>query len=245
MQTVRKITTLASFAAFQFPICHLFFSPVLSVAGAAAGVVSGSLAVYATLALSSLVFGRAFCGWLCPGTALHECCLIAGAKRTSGQGYWTKYVLSAVWLCVVAAAALRGGGFRRVDLLFGTGSGDAGPARAYLLSFGAPLIVGSLSFLIGRFALCHYGCWIGALMVFGSRIKERFGWPSLRLRADAGQCAGCDECVDACPMSLPVRDMVVSGALANDECILCGRCVSGCPTAAIELGFMRPGARAE
>ena len=243
LQLVRKATTLAAFAAFQFPVCHLFFSPPLSVAGAAQGVVAGSLALYAALAVSALLFGRAFCGWLCPGTALQECCAIAGARRTSGRRYWTKYVVFALWLGAVTAAAWRAGGFHRVDLLFGIGEGG-GPVRLFLLRFGVVLILVPLSFLAGRFAMCHHVCWIAPLMVFGSRVRERGGWPALRLRAEPDRCSGCDECVEACPMSLPVRGMVAAGAMANDECILCGHCASGCPTAAIDLAFGRPGAAA-
>jgi ferredoxin-type protein NapH len=236
LQIARKTAALAAFAAFQFPAVHLLFSPVLAVAGAAQGVLSASLALYLTLGLLALVFGRAFCGWLCPGTAVQECCVSLGAKRTSGRRYSTKYIVFALWASAVAIAAIHAGGFHRVDLSFGIDA-SGGAVRAFILSFGAFFILLPLSLLAGRFTMCHHACWVGPFLIAGARLRELGGWPALRLRAEPDRCAGCDECVDSCLMSLPVRDMVAAGKMANDECILCGHCVSTCPTGAIHLGF--------
>lgn len=53
--------------------------------------------------------------------------------------------------------------------------------------------------------------------------------PSLRLRPATERCVQCHRCDRACPMSLPVRDMVAREDMANNECLLCGSCVDNCP----------------
>jgi polyferredoxin len=78
-QRVRKRLLAATFLPFQYRLFHLFFSPVLVVVAASQGVVNGSLFIFALLLLSSLVFGRASCGWLGPGAALDEACAPAFA----------------------------------------------------------------------------------------------------------------------------------------------------------------------
>ncbi len=164
---------------------------------------------------------------------------MAGAKAIGGRrGYWIKYLVFGLWFTALITAAVRGGGFQRLEFTFAL---TGGPPRSFLFRYGELLILLPLAFLIGRWASCHYICWIAPLMIFGTRIKERAGWPSLRLKADSEKCAQCEECIEACPMSLPVRDMVGAGKLRDDECVLCGSCVSSCPSGAIRFAFTRPG----
>lgn len=237
-QRVRKTTLLVAFALFQFPLVHLWFSPILAVVGARQGVVVATLLTYGTLAATALLFGRAYCGWCCDGAAIQECCTALGAKRLEGRRYWPKYVIFGAWLAAVAGGFLYAGGFHRVDLQFGMSG--ALPIRPFLLLYGPFLIHVPLSFLVGRWAFCHYGCWIAPLMIISSRLKERAGWPSLRMAADPGNCLECEACAEACPMSLDVPRMVLASAMRSDECILCGSCAAACPSGAVRFSFSRP-----
>ena len=45
-------------------------------------------------------------------------------------------------------------------------------------------------------------------MIIGRWIRNRFGWPSLRLVADASACSRLQTCTNNCPMSLDVNAMV-------------------------------------
>ena len=49
-----------------FPVVQNYFSPYLIIDGAFQGILNGSALVFLGLFLSSLVFGRAWCGWVCP-----------------------------------------------------------------------------------------------------------------------------------------------------------------------------------
>jgi ferredoxin-type protein NapH len=54
-----------------FPITLFYLSPYLPVAGAAEGVVSGSLVVFGLLFIAALFVGRLWCGWVCPKDVIH------------------------------------------------------------------------------------------------------------------------------------------------------------------------------
>jgi polyferredoxin len=212
---------------------------VLPIMAAARGVVAASLVTYALLFVSSLFLGRAFCGWLCPGGATQE--LLALAVRKPAKGGWryaVKYVVSALWLTGLVVAAVRAGGLHRFDPAFGAGSGSA--ARSVMLRFGAYLLIVPLGLLFGRWASCHYLCWIAPFLVLGARLRDWLRLPSLRLSANAAACKACTVCNRGCPMSLDVRSLVRVGAVKHDECVLCGNCVDHCPSGAVRFRFGTP-----
>jgi len=60
-QRWRTALLLISFIAF--PITMNYFSPYLIVASAFQGIVNGSLVVFVSLFVGSLLFGRLWCGW--------------------------------------------------------------------------------------------------------------------------------------------------------------------------------------
>jgi polyferredoxin len=238
-QRIRKSLLALMFVLFQYRLFHLFFSPVLAVAAASQGIVNGSLLIYALLFLGSLFFGRAWCGWCCPGAALNEGCSVVVRKRCRcGRGDKVKYMVLAVLAGVIGYMAYRAGGFHAVDPFYGM------DRRSHLqdifMLFGAVLIIVPLSLCFGRFANCHYLCWGAPLMIIGTKIKNTIGWPSLHLTANPAACKDCGNCDKHCPMSLPVAAMVQRGNMQNAECVLCGNCVDHCPTGAIRYAFGVP-----
>jgi ferredoxin-type protein NapH len=238
-QHVRRGILLGSFALFQsFRIVHLMFSPVLLLLAAARGVVGGSMLLYGALFASSLVLGRAFCGWVCPGCGLQE--LVALRVRRpmrSRRAGRVKWGIAAALFATAAVLAVRAGGPRSVDPLFGTR--PASLLQGVLLLSGHLVIIAGLALALGRWASCHVVCWIAPLLVAGTRVSRAGGWPALHLEAEPGQCTRCGVCDDGCPMSLPVARMVESGAMGHDECLLCGTCVDGCPSNAVRFAFSR------
>lgn len=85
-QRVRQGVLLLSF--ILFPVLFNFLSPYLSLSAAARGAASGSLLFFSLLFAGSLLLGRAFCGWTCPGGAGRSC---ASRSMTGGcgPGGWT------------------------------------------------------------------------------------------------------------------------------------------------------------
>ncbi len=238
-QTVRKSLLGVTFLLFQVRIFHLFLSPVLAVLAASQGIVNGSLILYGLLFASSLFLGRAWCGWLCPGAALQEICsLFVPRAPQHNRGYYVKYGIFSVWIGVIAVLAIQAGGFHSLDLLWGTQRGS--PVQALFMLFGAFVLVVPLALLSGKWASCHYLCWLALFPILGTALKERAPWPSLHLTADADVCRRCSICSRQCPMGLEVATMVQRGDMRNPECILCGNCVDHCPVGAIRYAWERP-----
>lgn len=222
-----------------FPITMFYLSPVLIIEGAAQGIVTGSFIVFAMLFVSSLVLGRGFCGWGCPGAGLQEMCMLAQDKPAkTGRLDWIKYFIWVPWIAGIAAAATIAGGLTRTEFTHGTTYGiSIGEPFAYIIYYGFIALIAGLAFASGRRAFCHYVCWMAPFMVIGRKLANAFRIPSLRLRPAPASCTSCELCTKNCPMSLPVSTMVLSGDMENTECILCGRCVDTCRKDAIRFGF--------
>ncbi len=237
-QKVRKTLLAVAFLLFQIRLLHLFFSPVLPIAAARKGIASATLITYGTLCLSSLFLGRAFCGWFCPGAATNELVsLVIKKPAKGGWRNWIKYWISGMWTIALIAAIVSAGGLSRIDPFYGTDAGT-GPPK-FIIRFGAYILIIPLALLFGRWASCHYMCWIAPFLVLGSRLQRFFRWPALQLRITPEACLSCESCRGTCPMSLDVPAMTATGSLRNDECILCGNCADHCPSDAIHFSFSR------
>jgi ferredoxin-type protein NapH len=236
-QTGRKIFLTVSFILFQtFLLFHLFFSPVLVIFAASQGVINGSLVIFVLLFLTSLFFGRAFCGWVCPGSGLNELCALVTTKRASGGNFRkTKYAISGVWLSIIALLALSVGGFHSIDLFYGTGISTL--TQEIIMFFGVIAMIVPAALVIGTRANCKYICWLAPIMIAGTAIRNRVGWPALHLEANADLCVQCGTCNDACSMNLDVMNLVLINDLYQKECILCGSCIDACPYGVISYAL--------
>ena len=238
---LRKASLLIS--ALLFPVTMLYLSPGIVFRGARLGVVSGSYFTFAILLLGSIFAGRIWCGYLCPGGGLGEmACAVKNAPFTRGKLKAVKYVVWGLWLiAIVIVAIFVGGGFHAVDPFLGTEKGISIHSIElfpfYYLVIGLIL---SLSFLLGRRGFCHSICWMAPFMVVGRAFGTLLRLPAIRLTARRARCTGCKACATACPMSLPVPDLVQAGECEHVDCILCGECVRSCPESALAIEFRRP-----
>lgn len=224
-----------------FPVTLNYFSPYVVLDAASQGIVNGSLIVFGLLALSSLIFGRAWCGWFCPAGALGDRWRTVIDRRARG-GVWNavKWAIWLPWLGLIAFLAVRAGGYHSVDPLYLTEHGVSVASLQSLVIFVAVvLVISVLSLATGRRGFCHYGCWMAPFMILGERLRRALRLPGLRLRARAQACVHCLLCSKNCPMSLDVHGMVRSGRMAASECILCGTCVDTCPQGVIGYAFQQ------
>ena len=103
-----------------------------------------------------------------------------------------------------------------------------------------PLFWARIAILVGFLILvvyiprgwCRYFCPQGALMA----LLYRFGF--LGLKRDLVKCTrvGCRECVEVCPMKVPILDLPWE-KFTHPECIFCLKCFDACPTKAIKPKF--------
>ncbi len=195
----------------------------------------------------TLVFGRAFCGWVCPlGTLLDAVRWLAFWQRRAHwppRGRLAAFHRNQPWRYYLLAAILTGG-LISIKLLgvfdplvvfqrFTTSLAAGGFAlNQPVLRISLPLI--SLIFLIilalelwqPRF-WCRNLCPMGALLSLISR------WSLLNRRVGAA-CDGCGDCRRLCPMkAIPAEPHDTSYA----DCSFCLECQVECPRQGITFAF--------
>jgi polyferredoxin len=240
-QRIRK--TILVIAFFLLPVVINYISPVLIIMGANEGIINGSFLVFAFLFLSSLVFGRLFCGWLCPAGGGQDVCRFAHDRLVrGGKLNWIKYIIWVPWVALIFWMVIRAGGYHTVDFFYqqppsGISTMTVGDYIRYYAIVGTVLII---ALLVGRRPMCHYFCWMAPFMIIGNSIKNLVKWPSLYLRVQPENCINCKLCTKNCPMSLDVNAMVQNGSMKHAECILCGECADNCPKDVIHYSFGSP-----
>lgn len=242
-QRLRKAAIILMF--LTFPITMNFFSPYVIIDGAMNGIINGSLVMFMLLFAASLFLGRAWCGWVCPAAGMQEIVEPVNNKPVNGRRIdWIKWLIWTPWISLIVFMAVKAGGYQTINLLYHTqggisvaGSPDRPILFAYIIYYFVIALFVGLAIAVGRRAGCHSICWMAPFMIIGRWIRNRFGWSSLRLVADASNCADCKRCTKNCPMSLDVNAMVQLEQMENKECILCGTCVDNCAKSAIRYAF--------
>ena len=80
-QKIRKGLLLISFCLL--PATFFYFSPCLIVDGTINGIITGSFIAFTLQFLSSLLLGRAFCGWICAAGGVQEAFITIRNKRVT------------------------------------------------------------------------------------------------------------------------------------------------------------------
>jgi len=231
-QKIRNGIILFSF--FLFPAIFYYLSPVLILQASSQGIVNGSCLVFLLMFLAALVFGRGFCGWLCPAAGCQEALFLARDKKVT-RGDWIKWLIWVPWIGAIVSLAIRAGGYDRIDFLYMTRYGLSVSSVPSLLIYFAVLLLLIVfpGYIFGRRSFCHHLCWKAPFMILGRQVRNHYNWAALQLRSEPEQCKHCHACTEHCPMSLPVEAMVEGNSMENRECILCGCCVDVCRQGAI------------
>ena len=183
----------------------------------------------------TMIFGRAFCGWICPVNTIAEWVdglrerlkkrfpQIADIDMGLGTKYWVLFfsgVITALTGASLFAYYLPYIVFgREVYNLFFQALG-AGTLFLFLLVF--------MELFISRRGWCRYLCPSGALLsIIGSRSML-----SIKKVTDVSCPDHCRECSTVCPMALNVID----GA-PGMECSQCGECISSCRNGYLKFAF--------
>jgi ferredoxin-type protein NapH len=180
--------------------------------------------VWIGLLVSGLVFGRAFCGWGCPGGLVSELlgklALLRGRARNSIEALSKYPVVIASLLAFFAlnnprwAIPIRTGDFlQSVSLTFEHAD------QIWLWRTG--FILGGLAFtLVIPHFWCRYLCPTGGLLELLNRI-------SVVKYFKTSACNECDSCRKVC---------ISETRPAEINCVNCGDCSHICPVDAINLG---------
>jgi ferredoxin-type protein NapH len=234
-QKIRHGIILSGF--FLLPALYYYLSPYLIIEATGKRIINGSFIIFLLLFLASFVFGRAYCGWVCPAAGCQEA-ISKVRNRRIVKGNWIKWIIWIPWISEIVMLAVKSHGYNKIDFFYQTVYGLSISDVYSLLTYIFVLLLIVLpAFIVGKRSFCHHICWMAPFMIIGRKVRNIFNWASLRLTANKGRCVHCHTCTSNCPMSLPVEQMVGSGNMENSECILCGSCIDGCEKNVINYCF--------
>lgn len=240
MKRVRKASLFLMF--LLLPVTFNYFSPYLIIDGIVHRIAAGAFFIWIFMFITSLVFGRAFCSYICPYGGL-QMVADAALQKPLRQVKWlrkVKLVIGIVWVVAIVGLLIVFKGFEKVDFLYLTETIVSVDSVIKLIGY--YVIVTALlilPFILGKRGSCHYLCPMSILNIVGTKIKNKINIPSLRLISDKSKCTACKQCNKACPMSLDVMKMVKNEKMDNTECILCGECGNMCKFEAVKRVYAR------
>ncbi|QWV92292.1 4Fe-4S binding protein [Geomonas oryzisoli] len=167
----------------------------------------------------TMLFGRVWCGWLCPQTTLADLADWFEA-RTRALPALPRGVLRQLWhlaLSALVAANLVWYFIDPPDFFGRVAAGQLGAVAGISLAATALVVYVDLAFVRRRFckSVCPYGR-IQLMTMERGTLTLEFD-PELK-----GVCLRCGACVKACPTGIDIRDGL------QIECINCGRCLDAC-----------------
>lgn len=180
-----------------------------------------------------VLFGRFFCGWICPvGIFLEYSHIITekNRRRILG-GLWTNYEKYAILIAVLAAGFL----FEFVaPYIFSP------PGVVYrIIRHGiivTDLTVLLLIFILDLIAIRYGRTWCNSLCPLGITISSLSFINLLKPKVDQQICSdfefNCLHCENICPMRIPLTR---ADEIAMMECNKCLKCWTNCPVDAIKI----------
>lgn len=201
--------------------------------------------------IPTLLFGRFFCGWVCPYGALHHFIGWAFGGKSPRQRieanryrplYQLKYGILVALLVAAAFGSLQIGWLDPISLLHRSVTTSLLPAFDWAFpaalsvhqhEFSAGWVIGflllffvAMNVVIPRF-FCRVLCPLGALLGVLSRFAL---W---RIDRSRSACTSCDACLLSCEgASDPHAD------LRKSECFVCFNCLEDCGAGALSYRFL-------
>lgn len=187
--------------------------------------------LFAAFALSSLLFRKSFCGWLCPIGTVSEYLWKFGRRifgRNISLPKWLDYPLRSLKYLLLGFFVYAVAMMSPSAIADFVGSPYGLVVDVRMLNFfrfigvTTGVVLGGLALasLFVRNFWCRYLCPYGALMGLISMFSP------LRITRNEGACVDCAKCAKACPSVLPVDKRI---QIRSAECIGCLQCVAVCP----------------
>jgi ferredoxin-type protein NapH len=176
------------------------------------------------------IFGRFYCGWICPATLLYELnSLLAGwlawaGYKTGNRRFDRRLKYGVLGLGVVLSAVTGSVLFATIyppaiigrEIYYAVALGGFG---AGIVFFAATML---FDLLVARRGFCRYVCPGGALYSLIGRYRP------VRIKRIVESCNDCAKCNVVCEFGLdPLRDQF------GQECNNCTACIAVCPTDAL------------
>ena len=146
-----------------------YLSPYVCIDGAMSGIVSGSIIVFGVMFFSGLVFGRAWCAWVCPMAGLSEVCMTVNRRTPPVKKLRIiRYCIFAVWFTILVACFVLAGGIKGVDPLhLSENVVSVDEPFKYITYYFVVLLFFILTLAIGKRGACHTICWMAPFLTAG------------------------------------------------------------------------------
>lgn len=204
--------------------------------GLTRGFITAGLIFWILIFISTILLGRAFCGWFCWFGGYLDL-VDLGASKTKlkvprraplylsilafvGLLIYLYFILVAFWL----EQGLPGTILFKPDVPELWNGGQTVLSASLILLIYGPVLM----FLFGPRSWCRYLCPIGALL----KIFSILSFGKMRLAND--ECTGCGACNRSCDMQIDVSsELEKYGKVRSLDCIRCFKCSDACPQDAI------------
>lgn len=168
--------------------------------------------------VTTILFGRVYCGWVCPLGAVQELMhidrySIRVPKRLDRYLRYVRFIILGIFLYLtITSSTYTWGKYEPFKVLFNL----SGSRLAFILL----LITLGLSIFIER-VFCRYICPMGGFLSIISRFSI-FG-----MKIDKDRCISCQRCEKKCPVGA-IEDKGGETIIDRGECIDCLRCKDVC-----------------
>ena len=208
------------------------------------GYVNAGFVFFVVVLLSTLVFGRFFCGWGCHIVALQDFCGWLMKKAGIRPRPFRSRLL--VWVPLIAGLYMFvWTTLKRLVLSSAPsfpGFSDHLTTDEFWVTFPGPLFAVltfatcgfAAVYVLGAKGFCTYGCPYGGF--FG--VLDKFSPGSIVVNDD---CEGCGHCSATCTSNVLVHEEVRKfGKVVDPGCMKCMDCVNVCPKHALRFAWAKP-----
>ncbi|HOH47214.1 MAG TPA: 4Fe-4S binding protein [Candidatus Cloacimonadota bacterium] len=201
--------------------------------------ISGQLFLAAVLlvfliAISTIFWGRKFCGWVCPLGSIQEFLFSFRSRKYKLKQqvpfYLERKLQPGKYLILLITSVLAFIGLAYIYIRLCPFYALSQLPRLAIPGLILTALILGAAFFIDRLwcrFLCPYAAFMNLFMLLG----KAFGIKRMKVRRNPERCNDCGICSLYCPMNINLLD---TGLVEDPNCIHCGICSQKCPKGALE-----------
>jgi len=182
------------------------------------------------IVVTSIFWGRRFCGYVCPFGTAQEIIYNLNPRSKKNKPLhipiWLHKLLNSfkyIIMSITILAAFRS--MQYVYMKFCPVLAVSHPQNITIVSITILFIIFIVGYFINRF-WCRYFCPYAALMNVFQYIGKLLRIKSDRIHASEELCLNCKLCSNSCPMQIIIHE---EKRIENVNCIFCLNCLQSCP----------------